>query len=528
MINQVQHLVNKTYDLSLFEQLEKIFNRFPDEEAIVCSKQSVSYSKLKHSILSTVTFLKEHQIDQSSRVILLVPNCAELIFLFLALLKSGVRFSPLEIRTNERDLRKMVREYGATHVIYCTEITQKIDGLTEEWSSACKLIPFHCDTHDLEGYEAQKDFAPRDTTSDLLSYYRQNAQGYWQTASFSIEVIQRNMNRIRQLISICRGSTVLCHMPGAHYLILMNSVLPALCSAGKLVLLDRNMSNDAVLEAIEKYNPILMVHYRKYYWHLYLSAQERLKNGARLGNLKYALVNADSPQLKFKEDWESIFGGHLLTGFATVGAGSFVTLNLPWTQARNNAVGKLLPGFNIEIVTESGQKKDFGQWGEIVLSPEFCDNLTFNDDLSLKDESPENPIEWIHTRQLAMMDSDGYTYLADEVEDLIIVSGFMVSPLEIEDKIQELRGIIDVAAVNVGNADRLEDIEVYVQQETDSSGDPVWNEQNLSLEFERIFPKYLRPSSVVFVAEVLCDDEGFKLRKELKNRYQSTESWRSN
>ncbi|MFX6190262.1 hypothetical protein ABTF51_20190, partial [Acinetobacter baumannii] len=50
------------------------------------------------------------------------------------------------------------------------------------------------------------------------------------------------------------------------------------------------------------------------------------------------------------------------------------------------------------------------------------------------------------------MDEDGYLYVADRVDDMIISGGENVSPREVEDVLYEPEGVLDVAVLGEPDA----------------------------------------------------------------------------
>jgi len=54
---------------------------------------------------------------------------------------------------------------------------------------------------------------------------------------------------------------------------------------------------------------------------------------------------------------------------------------------------------------------------------------------------------WYHTSDLGYLDSDGYLYIADRVDDMIISGGENIFPREVEDALYEHEGVLDVAVL---------------------------------------------------------------------------------
>jgi long-chain acyl-CoA synthetase len=58
---------------------------------------------------------------------------------------------------------------------------------------------------------------------------------------------------------------------------------------------------------------------------------------------------------------------------------------------------------------------------------------------------------WFHTGDLARVDEDGYYFIVDRKKDMIIVSGYNVYPIEVENVLLRHPKILDAAVVGVPN-----------------------------------------------------------------------------
>lgn len=506
----------------LLEDLAEVVRVAPDDVALQFGERTLTYAELDAAVRSRAVELAREGVGPESRVLLLLPNGPELVWNLLALLRLGATVAPVEIRCSLPTLAAMAGVLKPGHVIALEGLDERARTVAGAATRSCRLL-----TSPLDGPlpSAEADKGPvGDAARARVVYFRMDRDEHLRGAWFTPGTLRRTALAVRQLFSLQRGDAVLCHMPGAHFLSLSSMILPALCSGSRLILLDRSWSDDVVLDAIATWSPKLMVHYRRYYWFLLRSAQKRQAEGRPIGRLRHAVVNADSPVLPFREEWEELFDGHLLPGFATTFAASFLSLDLPWLDRRPNLAGKPLPGVELAIVDESGHERPFGRWGEIVFrSPGMADG--FLDDDEWNPERAEDGR--LRSQQMASLDTDGFLALADEVFDVIWVHGYKVSPLEVEEPLLQLPGVVDCAAVNAPRATHADRIQVFVVQELDAEGRPSWSVEGLLAECERLFPPYLRPALVQFVDEIPYDEEEFKLRKELKYRYQSADSWRT-
>jgi acyl-coenzyme A synthetase/AMP-(fatty) acid ligase len=507
---------------SCLEDLRAVGHAFPDLPALVHDELTQTYSELVGAWEATRRWLEAQGIPPSCRVLLLAPNLPETIWLHLALLGNGALSALVDVKTNREALLLIGQDFLPSVVLCTPDQEERAAELLRELPPRTLLVTTR-GLREQVGQLSERAATPLSREGRVV-YYRVDREDHWRGAVFGLPQLGATCRQVRQLFSLHLGNAVLCQMSTAHYLSLSSMILPALCSGGKLLLLGRECGADGMLDAIAAHQPQLMIHYRKTYWFLHRAAQQRREEGRPLGRLLHAVVNADSPHLPFRASWEDLFQGHLLAGFATTFAGSFLSLNLPWLEDREGFVGKALPGVELHVQDETGAERPTGRWGEVLFrSPGMA--CEFLGDEHLNPELGEDG--WLRSQQMAMQDTDGFLTLADEVFDVIWVYGFKVSPLEIEEPVRELPGVVDAAAVNAPRATHPDQVHLYVQVAEDAEGRPAWSERTLLARCDQLFPPYLRPTQIFVVDEIPHDDEEFKLRKELKYRTPTADLWRS-
>jgi acyl-CoA synthetase (AMP-forming)/AMP-acid ligase II len=56
---------------------------------------------------------------------------------------------------------------------------------------------------------------------------------------------------------------------------------------------------------------------------------------------------------------------------------------------------------------------------------------------------------WLHTGDIGRMDEDGYFYILDRKNDMLISGGYNVYPREVEDVLLEVEGVVEAAVVGL-------------------------------------------------------------------------------
>ncbi len=122
----------------------------------------------------------------------------------------------------------------------------------------------------------------------------------------------------------------------------------------------------------------------------------------------------------------------------------------PPARVKPTSVGIPLPGMETRVVDlETGsQEMPVGEPGEIISrGPQVMKGY-----LNLPDESAKALREfrgetWMYTGDVGYMDEEGYIYLCDRAKDMLVVSGYKVFSVELEDKLASLPYIAQSAVI---------------------------------------------------------------------------------
>jgi long-chain acyl-CoA synthetase len=522
-MNPISRESFETLDLLSFEEaLQAVFHRSGQECALCFGEFAQSYEELERVLYVVDQWIHEQGITADHRLALMIPNSPDFLWLALALLRRGIPFSPLDIRLPATTQRQQLASYAPTHLFYQKDMQERVEEIRAADALGCpaSLVDFaHLrSTETLASVQIAREkpmpVVPQD--KPVVYFPRLTRDETYIFAGFTLENLSRTVTLIRQVFNLHRRDAVLCHMANGHFLALGSMILPAIFSGAKLLLLDRSWGPDEVLNTVKAHSPKLMIHFRKYFWQLERSARERRDSGQTLGTIQHALVNADSPSVPFRESFEELFSSHLLTGFATPLAGGFITLELPWLSQEEGFVGKPMPGVELAILDESFDERPCGRWGELAFRSQGM-SLHCLPEATSGSEKLENGM--LMSQQMAMEDSQGFLSLADELFDLIKISGFKVSPLEIEEPLLALGQIADVAAVNAPRDTHPDQIRLFVVPEEGSE----WTPESLKERCKSLFKLYMQPTVVDFIDAIPYDDEEFKQRKLLRARYPYAE-----
>ncbi len=139
-------------------------------------------------------------------------------------------------------------------------------------------------------------------------------------------------------------------------------------------------------------------------------------------------------------------------------------------EDRVKTVGRPLPDIEVKIVDDNGNEVPRGQVGEII-----CRGYNVMKGYYKMPEKTAETIRngWLYSGDLGIMDERGYIIFKGRKKELIIVGGFNVYPLDLEQYLRGFEKIQDVAIVGVPDGDLGEVVAAAVIPKDGVKLDPV-------------------------------------------------------
>ena len=197
-------------------------------------------------------------------------------------------------------------------------------------------------------------------------------------------------------------------------------------------------------------------------------ADHPLSDQIDFSRLKSAQTGAAPITGENRKRIEGMLDGIVLSdAFGMTESGPTIVVNPP-ERCKPESVGMPLPTVDVRIVdVETGTRElPYGEAGEIIASSPCL----MKGYLNRPDESANSLREWhgktwMYTGDVGTMDEEGYVYLKDRAKDMIIVSGFKVFSVEVEDKLSALDFIACSALIGSPDLNRpgSEVVNLYVE-----------------------------------------------------------------
>ena len=175
----------------------------------------------------------------------------------------------------------------------------------------------------------------------------------------------------------------------------------------------------------------------------------------------------------------------------------------PWMTPKPGSMGKPSPGYDIDIVDESGNSCEIGNEGEIVIytgkrKPVGMFRGYYRDDELTKKVWSDGVYR---TGDMAWRDEDGYYWFVGRADDIIKSSGYRIGPFEVESALIEHPAVLECAVTAVPDPDRGQVVKAtIVLSKNYTPGDELVKE--LQEHVKKVTAPYKYPRIVEFVTEL--------------------------
>jgi fatty-acyl-CoA synthase len=174
--------------------------------------------------------------------------------------------------------------------------------------------------------------------------------------------------------------------------------------------------------------------------------------------------------------------------------------------------GRAQTNVDVTIVDDEWKLLEHGEVGEIAVRTEANMSGYWNN-LDATTQVLRNG--WLRTGDMARRDDDGYFYLVDRKNDLIVSGALNVYPSEVERVLQQHQAIVEVAVIGVPSEKWGEEVKAVVVLKTGVS-----LTQKEVIDFcEGKLAGFKKPKSVEFIDKLPRNLTGKILKRELRERF---------
>lgn len=194
--------------------------------------------------------------------------------------------------------------------------------------------------------------------------------------------------------------------------------------------------------------------------------------------------------------------------------------NYRGTEVRPGAMGRALPGVDLDIITADDHVAEPGQTGQLALrlpSPNIMLGYWQDDARTASTRKVIAGVEYFMTGDNARADADGYIYYEGRADDVINSAGYRIGPQEVENALIEHPMVREAAAVPSPDEERGEVVKAFIVLHDGFEGSPELAKE-LQNFVKGMTAPYKYPRRIEFIDELPKNAVGKIQRRDLRLR----------
>jgi acetyl-CoA synthetase len=192
-------------------------------------------------------------------------------------------------------------------------------------------------------------------------------------------------------------------------------------------------------------------------------AQEDL-SAFELSSLRRSIGAGEPLNPEVIRTWQAHTGTVIADGYGQTETINIVG-NFPGMEPRLGSMGKPVPGFDVDVISDEGRRLGTGEVGHIAVNvagdtwPAGLFHGYLRDG-ALDTRSFKG--DWYLTGDMAHRDADGYFWFAARADDLISSAGYRISPFEVESTLLEHPAVMESAVVGEPDETRGQLVKAFI------------------------------------------------------------------
>jgi long-chain acyl-CoA synthetase len=448
------HLVN--------DFLEQTATRLPNKVALICEGERYSYVELDHMANRLAHALQEHGVNRGDRVVIFLPNSVALVVAIFGVLKANAVFVVANSSMKSDKLLYMVNNCRAAALVASASKAPFISEIVNHAPSvkATVLTGTEMNNHDqaqhcILTYDAIQANYPSTCPARLNIDQDLACLIYTSGSTGDPKGVMSSHSNV-----VFATSSIISYLRNVEEDIVLN-VLPLSFDYGLYqLLMTFRFGGALVLERSFAY-PVQI---------LKKMEQEQVTglpgvptifslllqidlSAYDLSHLRYITNTAAALPASHIRQIRNMFPHALLYSMYGL-TETKRTLYMPPEQldCRPDSVGIAIPGTEVWIEDETGQRLGTNQIGELVIRGSHVMRGYWESPIATAERFRPGPLggeRLCYSGDLFRMDADGYLYFIGRKDDIIKSRGEKVAPKEVENVLYQIPGIVETAVVGV-------------------------------------------------------------------------------
>ena len=401
------------------------------DKPFLVGKEEINYKNLYTDCVNLASRIEE-EVGRNNHIILLSVNNLFFITSYLAIIKSGNICIPLDPSIEKENFR-YINELTNPVLVFTTKENEQRLGLKAD---SC-ILPDALDNFQPQVIKpVEKDFN-KENCAEII--FTSGSTGKPKGVMISHKNLIANTQSIIEYLNLSQNDRMLVVLP-FYYCYGLSLLHTHLKVGGSIVLnnsfiflgsiiRDLKMHNCSGFAGVPSHFQILLRKSVSFKETVFTDLKYVTQAGGKLATIFIDEFRDSFPDVKF-----------IVMYGQTEATARLSYLPPELYEKKKGSMGKGIPGVELKVINEKGEKIKPGETGEVIAHGDNIMIGYFSDE-----EGTRNTIKngWLYTGDLGTVDKDGYIYLTARKKEIIKVRGKRISPKEIEAVILELKEVID-------------------------------------------------------------------------------------
>jgi long-chain acyl-CoA synthetase len=446
----------------------------------------------------------------------LLPNGIDMILSHFAIIKTGARVVPLNVMYRLHEIGYMGNTTKAKAVVASTDLWQPLhQDVTGALPSLKEVFLFGegmpgtiTVSHllDLEGRFAEPPEISYDDIASMI--FTSGTTGTPKGATQTHRSILSNVYGCIDKNKFTSNDRFICALPLFNNFALNVLMMSCFTIGGTLVVVDR-FDAEAVLQHTNDHRGTYFAGTPTMFVYLVEAYDPKKYDVSSLRTTNSGGAHCPSELIK---EVEQKFGVIHLDGYGQTEGCGFTTLNPIVGIRKANSVGTPLSNIWVRVVDDDDHDLPPGEVGEIIEKGDPFSIHGYWERPDVNEEVYRNG--WFHSGDLGYLDEDGYLYVVDRKQDLIITGGYNIYPVEVEEVLYTHPKVALAAVIGIPDKAKGELARAYIVLK---KGQKATEKEIIDFAREKM-AKFKAPRSVEFVDSLPQGTTGKILKRELRER----------
>lgn len=451
----------------------EVARRTPDKVAVVVAQtgRSLTYRELVEASSRLANHLRARGLEPGDGIAVLLSNCPEFLVSYWAAMRAGLYFTPIATSLTASEAAYIVNNSGARAFVVDDVTLATGRAMLDELTGADVRIA-------VGGGPGFDDWAETLGRSPVEAPSREPL-GAWMVYSSGSTGRPKGVRRPLTGLTVEEGHQPFAdawnlYFGGSADSIFLNpaplyhaaplNFSTGVTSIGGTVVLEQKFDAQECLRHLDEFR-VTHAQFVATMFVRFLRLPAEARAAVDLRELKYVLHTGGPCPVEIKRSLIEWLGPVVWEYYAgSEDIGGTIIDSLDWLE-HPGSVGRPLPGTVMHICGPDGNDVPVGENGVIYFEPiEGRAQFEYHAEPD-KTEKSRHPIhrDWSTLGDIGHLDEDGFLYLVDRKDFMIISGGVNISPREIEDALITDERVLDAAVLGAPDEEYGEQVRALVE-----------------------------------------------------------------